>query len=369
MTIANLSQRQLQGPHTGYHWTGDKRRFFEGWYYRVTLPGFQDGFAFMYSIEDPWGSSPCSGGMAQVLGLGDSHRWQTYSDVGQFWAMRDQLALGHWGEVQNLGDRLPPQMLDPESFFHYVASGYQVTDRLNQGVFADATTGSLVRWCYAVEPVYEYGIPPQATMGALSFLPVFEPGWQILTAYGHASGWVEWNEQRFNFDQVPAYCEKNWGGAFPQKWFWMNASGFEQVPDLCLTAAGGTRELLGWPQDVGMVGLHWQGRFLEWVPGQAEISWVVGPWGSWQIVARQGKYRIEVTGATSEAGTLVFSPTSIGMQQLCRDTTRGRIQLKLWRLAGSVEVLELDTQTQLGALELGGGPWIEPWSVRVNSLV
>ncbi len=28
----------LQIPHSGYHWDGDSDRFFEGWYFRVTLP-------------------------------------------------------------------------------------------------------------------------------------------------------------------------------------------------------------------------------------------------------------------------------------------------------------------------------------------
>ncbi len=58
-----------QTPHSGYHWGGDNRRFFEGWYYRVTLPAPENQtFAFMYSIEDPIGGKPHSGGAAQILG-------------------------------------------------------------------------------------------------------------------------------------------------------------------------------------------------------------------------------------------------------------------------------------------------------------
>ena len=54
-----------QTPHSGYHWDGSDRRFFEGWYYRVTLPTGET-FAFMYSIEDPIGGKTHSGGAAQI---------------------------------------------------------------------------------------------------------------------------------------------------------------------------------------------------------------------------------------------------------------------------------------------------------------
>ncbi|MGB8689190.1 MAG: tocopherol cyclase family protein, partial [Microcoleus sp.] len=45
-----LSQlKTLETPHSGYHWDSSTRRFFEGWYYRITLPIHQQSFAFMYS--------------------------------------------------------------------------------------------------------------------------------------------------------------------------------------------------------------------------------------------------------------------------------------------------------------------------------
>lgn len=35
-------------------------------------------------------------------------------------------------------------------------------------------------------------------------------------------GWIEWDGERFEFQDAPSYSEKNWGGAFPRKWFWVN---------------------------------------------------------------------------------------------------------------------------------------------------
>ena len=81
-------------PHSGYHFDGSARRFFEGWYFKVgctcfianaaaksgvmlsavatcamqvTLPGEGQSFAWMYSIEDPGGLGSISGAGAQVV--------------------------------------------------------------------------------------------------------------------------------------------------------------------------------------------------------------------------------------------------------------------------------------------------------------
>jgi hypothetical protein len=59
-----------QPPHSGYHWDGITPRFFEGWYFRVMIPPLADGFAFMYSIQDPRGGQVNSGGAVQIF----SHR-------------------------------------------------------------------------------------------------------------------------------------------------------------------------------------------------------------------------------------------------------------------------------------------------------
>ncbi|PLZ63733.1 tocopherol cyclase family protein, partial [Fischerella thermalis] len=70
-----------QTPHSGYHWDHSSRRFFEGWYYRVTLPDEDQSFAFMYSIEDPIGGKPHSGGAAQILGPNDEYLCRTFPEV------------------------------------------------------------------------------------------------------------------------------------------------------------------------------------------------------------------------------------------------------------------------------------------------
>ena len=63
----------LSTPHAGSHWNGrSKRRFMEGWYFRVTIPDERASFCWMYSIENPAGGPGALVG-AQVLGPDDGY--------------------------------------------------------------------------------------------------------------------------------------------------------------------------------------------------------------------------------------------------------------------------------------------------------
>uniref|UniRef100_A0A832H7M2 Tocopherol cyclase n=1 Tax=Oscillatoriales cyanobacterium SpSt-402 TaxID=2282168 RepID=A0A832H7M2_9CYAN len=362
-----------QVPHSGYHWSGGNHRFFEGWYFRVTLPDCQQSFAFMYSIEDPTGSSVYSGGAAQILGPDDDYLCRTFPDTKQFWAWRNGLGLGHWKPQVRTGtsdrqrlkfgllhNRLPIGYLSPQQFHQVVSEGYQVTDCWHQGRLQEPT-GNNARWNYQVQPVYRWGAPytlQQSTAGWLSFFPIFEPGWQILVAHGLATGWIEWNGTRYTFHGAPLYAEKNWGGSFPQKWFWMQCNAFDAVPDLTLTAVGGRRQVLWQMESVGMVGIHHQGKFYEFVPWNATVQWDVMPWGFWKMWAESDRHRVEVIGSTSREPALVRVPTQDGLVFACRDTTRGDLQVKLWEKTS--DRLLLNAHSSLAGLETGGS-WEGVW--------
>lgn len=353
--------KALQTPHSGYHWDGSSRRFFEGWYYRVTLPDCGQTFAFMYSIEDPIGGKPDSGGAAQVLGADDEYICRTFPDVNKFWASPDVLALGHWGET-NLNTK--PIYLLPAEFTSYVQQGYQATATLNQGIIKDPATGNYCRWQYEIQPIYGWGNRDsiqQSTAGWLSFSQIFEPGWQILMAHGLASGWIDWNGKIYQFQDAPAYGEKNWGGAFPQKWFWVNCNSFDGEPDLALTAGGGRRGVLWWMESVAMIGLHYQGKFYEFVPWNAKVEWKIQPWGKWEMKATNSDYEVELTGITDLPGTPLRAPTAQGLQFCCRDTMQGKLNIELRQIRGDNRIVILKAHSYLCGLEIGGGSWDDCW--------
>jgi tocopherol cyclase len=362
--MVNLLQNSLsstQTPHSGYHWDGSSRRFFEGWYYRVTLPDWGQTFAFMYSIEDPIGAKPYSGGAAQILGPNDTYLCRTFPDVRKFWAWNQRLGLGHWGTTDL---QQPPHYLPPDQFNQQVQQGYQGTATLHQGHLYDPGSGQSTAWHYTTEPVYGWGDAgkqQQSTAGWLSFWQIFEPGWQILMAHGLATGWIKWQGRRYEFINAPAYGEKNWGGAFPQKWFWLNCNCFEGEPDLALTAGGGRRGVLWWIESVAMIGLHYRGKFYEFVPWNSKVSWDIDPWGRWQMQAQNSEYAVELTGTSDRLGTRLRAPTAQGLIYCCQDTMHGNITLQLRQLHASGSTLLLKAQSSLSGLETGGGPWDNSW--------
>jgi tocopherol cyclase len=344
----------LETPHSGYHWNGCDRNFFEGWYFRITLPKIGASFAFMYSIEDPSGTSTNSGGAVQIIGINEQYLLSRFPDISKFWADRHQLGLGHWGET-NLDIR--PQLLSVEEFTRQMTTGYQVTATLHQGALPEHDC----RWCYHTIPIYGWGQPQQpqqATAGWLSYLPIFEPGWQILMAHGLATGWIEWRGERYEFSQAPAYSEKNWGQSFPEKWFWLNCNSFSETVGLAVTAGGGRRKVLWTMEEVAMIGIHYRDKFYEFVPWNSQISWQIQPWGAWRMQATNRYFQVELIGTTNLSGTMVCTPTERGLVMCCRDTLQGLFSIDLRTFQGQ-QIIQ--AHSNVAGLEVGGNEWDRGW--------
>ena len=159
-----------------------------------------------------------------------------------------------------------------------------------------------------------------STAGWLAYFPVFEPHWQITMAHARATGKINWNGTEYEFEDAPFYGEKNWGGAFPTKWFWTQCNSFDNHPDLAFTSGGGIRQL---PfsflpgkrtETLGLIGIHYQGTFYEIVPWTGEMEWEVA-WGRWELSGRctdkSGKcqFEAELVAVTDESGVLLRAPT------------------------------------------------------------
>ncbi len=312
----------------------------------------------MYSIEDPIEGESNSGGAVQILGIDEAYLCRTFPDVRGFWASYNSLGLGHWGKRDLLQT---PQLLSPKEFATHIQEGYQVTATLNQGCIYDPRSNRYCRWEYQIEPRYGWGtshLPQQATAGWLSYLPIFDPGWQILMAHGLATGWIEWEGERYQFADAPAYSEKNWGTSFPEKWFWLNCNSFTNQSDLAFTAAGGIRQVLWWQEAVGIIGIHYQGKFYEFASGNGEVKWQIQPWGEWRMEASNDDFTVTLVGTTDLPGTYVGTPTAKGLVFNCRDTTKGKLFLELRSRSGKA-ILKANSCN--AGLEIGGSPWNEAW--------
>ncbi|EFJ27422.1 hypothetical protein SELMODRAFT_172178 [Selaginella moellendorffii] len=389
-TASQTSHTAIRTPHSGYHFDGSSRRFMEGWYFKVALPDEKQSFAWMYSIEDPAFSESPSGikelvkgprfpGMgAQVLGPNDEYLFQFQDTTRKFWASPTELALG--GTFASKKGSSPPRSLLPsQEFDTRVEEGFQVDAFWHQGFLRDngrspkLNTVDSVRWEYSTRPLYGWGNSgsgQKATAGWLAAFPVFEPHWQICMAHGLSTGWIQWGEKRYEFEDVPSYVEKNWGGTFPEKWFWVQCNVFEgSSGDVALTSGGGKRGLPFPPgsfEEVAMVGVHHAGKFYEFVPWAGEVEWEITPWGSWKIAASTIEYEVLLEATTDTPGTVLRAPTRDGLVPICQDTFDGKLKLQIWERSvnGVRGKLVLDVTSEMAALEVGGGPWYTTWKKK-----
>ncbi len=339
-------------PHGGFHGS-----LFEGWYYRVILPEANQSFAFMYAIAAPQNQgnnskSKNSGGSVQVFGVGDQYLWRTLPNFQDFYGDSDRLALSHYNQNHE---------------------GYSASDCHNQGRIYDPSKNITCTWNYKIQSA---DIRPVATMGWLSYLPIFEPGWQILMSLGWGSGFVKWGDHTYEFQNAPVYMEKNWGRAFPGQWFWIQCNAFDHIPNLSyqnlsLVCAGGNRETLGISSAVAMINIYLNGELFSFMPDNSEIYCAIAPWGNWEIrgyvnsngKSNHKKIRAEITAETDDPGTMVMVPTESGMQPWARDTAVGKIKLVLY-----IGDRRIYAQSNLAALEIGGNPTIwQEYSQNLDS--
>ncbi|GAB5358959.1 hypothetical protein AAMO2058_000503800 [Amorphochlora amoebiformis] len=389
-----VRSEEFRTPHSGYHWNGiPSGRFFEGWYFRVTIPEIHQSFAFIYSVEDPGTSLPTAGVGVQVMGPSDGYAVQYSKKTHAFWGNRMDLALGATFQTLPLArnKEIPSDMLSSEEFSERVHYGFQTNSTWNQGhIRAVGVTppGSIdesvseCRWEIETRPSKGWGEnfeKQKSTAGWLSALPIFEPHWQVLMADGRSDGWVEWGGKRYEFRDAPTYAEKNWGAGFPSKWWWIQCNAFtkygdttKDLLDISLTSVGALRKLPGVSNEeaVGMVAIHYNGRFFPLTPGNSKVSWSVTPWGTWNATAvvmneesseNLPKLRAEVTSISKSPGTPLRAPTDgQGLAVVCRDTFEGEVRLKVWE----DDELLVDAISKDGGLEIGGGPWEDVWSAE-----
>ncbi|PON37269.1 Tocopherol cyclase [Parasponia andersonii] len=388
------SNGELRTPHSGYHFDGTGRKFFEGWYFKVSIPGRRQSFCFMYSVENPAFRGKLTplevlqfgprftGVGAQILGADDKYICQFSEESRSFWGSRHELMLGNTFTAGE-GKKPPNKEVPPQEFNRRVLEGFQVTPLWHQGFICDdgrsnyVDTVKTARWEYSTRPIFgwgDVGSKQKSTAGWLAAFPVFEPHWQICMAGGLSTGWIEWDGERFEFENAPSYSEKNWGGAFPRKWFWVQSNVFKGVTgEVALTAAGGLRQLPGLTdlfENAALVGVHYEGKFYEFVPWNGVVSWEISSWGYWYIAAENDTHMVELEATTEHSGTALRAPTAeAGLAPACKDTCVSELKLQLWerKYDGSKGKIILDVTSDMAAVEVGGGPWFNTWKGKTSS--
>ncbi|KAK1862659.1 hypothetical protein I4F81_005227 [Pyropia yezoensis] len=269
-----------------------------------------------------------------------------------------------------------------------------------------------------------WGTPPRSTGTWASHWRGLDPGYQILITSGRAAGWVAPGGSgggggggggggsgggsgggNGNGDAAAAaaaaridvtgwwvYAEKNWGAAFPRRWWWLTAP----FPWGSVTAVGATRRLGPAEEVVGLVSVTAGGvlyEFANW--SAARLTWAVGWARGWSATATAYTgHTVVVSGVTAaaaaagggapagsgggaDAGVAVAGPDAGGgMGVPVRDALSGRVRVEVRAppSAGGA-VLVAGICAGGGMLEVGGD-WAaaatrdddEVWGVTVAGL-
>lgn len=84
-----------------YHFDGTTRKFFEGWYFKVSIPERRQSFCFMFSVESPAFTKKLTpfevaqygprftGVGAQILGVDDKYICQYSQESTNFWGSKN----------------------------------------------------------------------------------------------------------------------------------------------------------------------------------------------------------------------------------------------------------------------------------------
>ena len=149
----------------------------------------------------------------------------------------------------------------------------------------------------------------------------------------------------------------------------MQCNAFKGEPSLAVTAGGGRRVLpflWGKSEDLGMIGVHHEGRFYELVPWAGQTSWSVDAWGRWALAAENDDVVCElVVECPDQPGQVLRAPTEDGgLQPFCRDSMLAHATLSLWEKnpngSRGTPIVDAATSDVCG-VEVGGGPWWGPW--------
>jgi hypothetical protein len=183
--------------------------------------------------------------------------------------------------------------------------------------------------------------------GLAQVVPGLIQYWHPWAMGGVAEGEATLGEGRVALDGMNVYAEKNWGRAFPDRWWWGQADGFDSG-DVCVAFAGGPMRIAGVPLTPTLVAVRLGDRLIALAPPFARTAAEVGG-GTWRLRTRSASYTVELEGedADSSVRLPVPVPDRVAVQPRSRQALAGRLSVVVRRRGRTL----LRTESSLAGLE------------------
>ena len=188
-------------------------------------------------------------------------------------------------------------------------------------------------------------------LGPAQVVPGLPQYWHPVVLAARVEGSARIGGETVPLDGALAYAEKNWGRAFPDRWWWGHAAAFDDA-DVGVAFAGGPIRVAGaWVAPTTVV-VRLGGEVLRLTPPAAWIR-VAARDGAWRVAARSAALAVEVEGAADGVAPHEFDvpvPHEQRLERRSRQILAGRLSLCVRRRGRVV----FRGESPLAGLELGG---------------
>lgn len=304
---------------TLYHGWGKKKRFFEGWYYKLVTANEAHALAFIPGVAmDENGKKQA---FIQLLnGRTNETQYHTYA-MGDFFAHPTQhdvlVGKSRFG-LKRLEIDLPT-----------VKGAVNLT--------------GISEW---PSSWYSPGI-----MGPFSFVPKMECYHGIVSMDHELSGGIELAGKWIDFTGGRGYIEKDWGHSFPSAYIWMQSNHFSES-EISVKASVAKIPWMG-SSFVGFIGGVWiKGKLIQFTTYNfTKLRSCSIEEHTVEIKLENRRYRLEINAEKAETA-LLAAPISGLMDARIAETMNAVLHVKLFDKKNGVYLLDDDGRS--AGLEVAG---------------
>lgn len=188
--------------------------------------------------------------------------------------------------------------------------------------------------------------------GVFSSVPFLNQYWHPYRLGGSAIGTVEFDGDRWSFDDATVYSERNWGAGFPERWWWGQAHDFDGA-DVSVAFSGGLLRLGPIARDVAAVVVRLGDRVIRITP-PAPVRSAVSD-GRWTVRARSLRYQVDLEGDGAGLEPHVL-PVPLPAERRNVDTDFEHLAGRLHCVVREHGRVVFDATSELAGLEVGSLP-------------
>lgn len=300
-----------------FHGWGIKRRYFEGWYFKIVSPDEQYALAFIPGLS-----------MGEN---GDSHAFIQVMD--------GKACQAHYFRFDRYDFRPSTSRFELQLGNNFFSAHSMRLDL--PGFQGEIKFENPVAWPKML------GAP--GIMGWYGFVPFMECNHGVVSMQHGLEGKIERPEAMLDFSGGKGYIEKDWGRSFPQAYVWMQTNHFRSSDRASLLASVAH---IPWLRShfIGFISGFWlDGRLYRFATYTGAKKYLEIGKNTVTLMFKNRHEELRLL-ATQAAGTALVSPLQGGMTGKINESLQATVQVEL--LLGGQRVFE-DTGRNAG-LELAG---------------